>query len=192
MKNKTKNFFFHFVDWNRQATDKHSSHKSKSVKNEQLSPIKEGSSSRNPSTKSSPSRKCRQSDNHLTTRETNNFDQSVEKNSSREHDRKPSRQPSAIVQAEQAKKKLEDDLYEMSKPLARYADDDDLDKFLREQERSEDPMFDYFKRKKMKKEAKEGKGLLKQINLNAYLLYISMNLQWIYKVYNSTSLSVVR
>lgn len=97
----------------------------------------------------------------MTSRETNNFDQSAEKNSSRDHDRKPSRQPPAIVQAEQAKKKLEEDLYEMSKPLARYADDDDLDKFLREQERSEDPMFEYFQRKKMKKEAKEGKGLLK-------------------------------
>lgn len=47
----------------------------------------------------------------------------------------------------------------MSKPLARYADDDDLDKTLKQKEISGlDPMLEYINRKKRKKEAKEGKG----------------------------------
>lgn len=49
----------------------------------------------------------------------------------------------------------------MSKPLARYADDDDLDKTLKQKEISGlDPMLEYIHRKKRKKEAKEGKGNL--------------------------------
>lgn len=46
--------------------------------------------------------------------------------------------------------KLKDDLYEMNKPLARYADDEDLDKHLREQEREGDPMLKYIKEKQIK------------------------------------------
>ena len=41
----------------------------------------------------------------------------------------------------------------MSKPLARYADDKDLDEELRKQDREGDVMLDYIK----KKELKEGK-----------------------------------
>lgn len=42
-------------------------------------------------------------------------------------------------------------LYEMSKPLARSADDADLDAHLREQEREGDPMLAFIKKKKEKK-----------------------------------------
>lgn len=38
----------------------------------------------------------------------------------------------------------------MSKPLARYADDADLDRTLREQEREGDPMLEYIKQKQIK------------------------------------------
>lgn len=46
---------------------------------------------------------------------------------------------------------------EMQKPLARYIDDQDLDKMLREQEREGDPMADFLRKKKAK-ERKDGKG----------------------------------
>jgi len=36
----------------------------------------------------------------------------------------------------------------MSKPLARYADDEDLDQHLRDQEREGDPMLEYIRSKK--------------------------------------------
>lgn len=60
---------------------------------------------------------------------------------------------SSLKQVEDHEEKLKDDLYEMSKPLARYADDADLDKALREQEKEGDPMLEYIK----KKQIKEGK-----------------------------------
>ncbi|KAG7198667.1 hypothetical protein KM043_006022 [Ampulex compressa] len=55
-----------------------------------------------------------------------------------------------LKQVEDRAEKIKDDLYEMSKPLARYADDVDLDKHLREQEREGDPMLDYIKQKQIK------------------------------------------
>ena len=45
---------------------------------------------------------------------------------------------------------LEDHLHEMSKPLARYKDDEDLDQMMREMEREEDPMLAFIKKKKKK------------------------------------------
>ena len=42
--------------------------------------------------------------------------------------------------------KVEDELYEMSKPLARYADDEDLERMLKEREREGDPMLKFLKR----------------------------------------------
>ncbi|XP_033334419.2 uncharacterized protein LOC117225190 isoform X2 [Megalopta genalis] len=55
-----------------------------------------------------------------------------------------------LKQVEDREEKLKDDLYEMSKPLARYADDADLDKRLRDQEREGDPMLEYIKQKQIK------------------------------------------
>lgn len=66
----------------------------------------------------------------------------------------------SLKQVEDRQEKLKDDLYEMSKPLARYADDADLDKRLREQEREGDPMLEYIKQKQIKEgKRKPGKAL---------------------------------
>lgn len=65
---------------------------------------------------------------------------------------------SSLKQVEDREKKLKDDLYEMHKPLARYADDADLDKELREQEREGDPMLKYIKQKQIK-EGKRKPGI---------------------------------
>nr|XP_033321446.1 BUD13 homolog [Megalopta genalis] len=54
-----------------------------------------------------------------------------------------------LKQVEDREEKLKDDLYEMSKPLARYADDADLDRRLRDQEREGDPMLEYIKQKQI-------------------------------------------
>ncbi|KAE8592564.1 hypothetical protein XENTR_v10018791 [Xenopus tropicalis] len=56
-----------------------------------------------------------------------------------------------LAQKEQQQKKLEDAIKEMEKPLARYIDDTDLDKMLREQEREGDPMAKFLQKKKDKK-----------------------------------------
>lgn len=44
----------------------------------------------------------------------------------------------------------------MSKPLARYADDKDLDDFLKAQEREGDPMLEYIKNKQKESTALTG------------------------------------
>ncbi|KAK7579727.1 hypothetical protein V9T40_000356 [Parthenolecanium corni] len=63
-----------------------------------------------------------------------------------------------LKQVAEEEEKVKEEEYEMSKPLARYADDDDLDKTLKQKEISGlDPMLEYINRKKRKKEAKEGK-----------------------------------
>ncbi|XP_076750579.1 uncharacterized protein LOC143423261 [Xylocopa sonorina] len=67
-----------------------------------------------------------------------------------ELDEKYSKWGRGLKQVEDREEKLKDDLYEMSKPLARYADDADLDKRLREQEREGDPMLEYIKQKQVK------------------------------------------
>ena len=46
--------------------------------------------------------------------------------------------------------RVEDALHEISKPLARHKDDEDLDDLLRRQERSLDPMLSYIKKKSNK------------------------------------------
>ena len=56
----------------------------------------------------------------------------------------------STAQTKSAKEKLEDDLYEMSKPLARYADDEDLERLLKEREREGDPMLAFIKKKTKK------------------------------------------
>ncbi|XP_017763960.1 PREDICTED: BUD13 homolog [Eufriesea mexicana] len=67
-----------------------------------------------------------------------------------EMDEKYAKWGRGLKQVEDHQEKLKDDLYEMSKPLARYADDVDLDKRLREQEREGDPMLEYIKQKQIK------------------------------------------
>jgi len=65
---------------------------------------------------------------------------------------------SRLAQGRQQQQNVEDAIREMQKPLARYIDDQDLDRMLREQEREGDPMADLIKKRKAK-ESKEKKGL---------------------------------
>ncbi|XP_017893565.1 BUD13 homolog isoform X2 [Ceratina calcarata] len=67
-----------------------------------------------------------------------------------ELDEKYAKWGKGLKQVGDREEKLKDDLYEMSKPLARYADDADLDKRLREQDREGDPMLEYIKQKQIK------------------------------------------
>uniref|UniRef100_A0A8D2Q2P9 BUD13 homolog n=2 Tax=Varanus komodoensis TaxID=61221 RepID=A0A8D2Q2P9_VARKO len=62
-----------------------------------------------------------------------------------------------LAQSRQQQQNVEDAVKEMQKPLARYIDDQDLDKMLREQEREGDPMADFLRKKKAKerKDAKD-------------------------------------
>lgn len=62
-----------------------------------------------------------------------------------------------VVQTKQNQEKVEDYLHEVDKPLARYRDDKDLEKMLKDQERDDDPMLAYMKQKKKKQDTKEGK-----------------------------------
>lgn len=62
-----------------------------------------------------------------------------------------------LAQSRQQQQNVEDAVKEMQKPLARYIDDEDLDRMLREQEREGDPMADFIKKNKAK-ENKNKKG----------------------------------
>lgn len=62
-----------------------------------------------------------------------------------------------LAQVESRELRIQEELHEMSKPLARYADDEDLERFLKEQEREGDPMLAYLRKKKRKEAASEGK-----------------------------------
>uniref|UniRef100_A0A8C7AFU0 BUD13 homolog n=1 Tax=Neovison vison TaxID=452646 RepID=A0A8C7AFU0_NEOVI len=55
-----------------------------------------------------------------------------------------------LAQSRQQQQNVEDAVKEMQKPLARYIDDEDLDRMLREQEREGDPMASFIKKSKAK------------------------------------------
>lgn len=57
---------------------------------------------------------------------------------------------SRLKQQEEQDKNVAGALHEMSKPLARYKDDQDMDAELREQDREGDPMLAFIKKKKKK------------------------------------------
>ncbi|XP_044730166.1 BUD13 homolog [Chrysoperla carnea] len=61
-----------------------------------------------------------------------------------------------LKQVEERREKMDNDSHEMSKPLARYANDEDLESFLKEQEREGDPMLEYI-RKQNKTEKQDDK-----------------------------------
>ncbi|KFP28206.1 BUD13, partial [Colius striatus] len=73
-----------------------------------------------------------------------------------ERDEQYARWGRGLAQGKQQQQNVEDALKEMQKPLARYIDDQDLDRMLREQEREGDPMADFIKKRKAK-ESKEKK-----------------------------------
>ncbi|XP_031356532.1 BUD13 homolog [Photinus pyralis] len=62
-----------------------------------------------------------------------------------------------LKQVEDYESKLQDALQEMNKPFARYADDEDLERHLKEQEREGDPMLDYIRKKRRKNDIDTGK-----------------------------------
>ena len=65
-----------------------------------------------------------------------------------------------VAQVKSAQQKAMDDLYEMSKPLARYRDDEDLEALLKEKDRDGDPMLAFIKKKKIRvgRDGKPKKG----------------------------------
>ncbi|GAB0088708.1 hypothetical protein DMENIID0001_031720 [Sergentomyia squamirostris] len=56
-----------------------------------------------------------------------------------------------VKQVEDYRKKMDEESHEMSKPLARYSDDADLDNYLKQQEREGDPMLEYIRQKEREK-----------------------------------------
>nr|XP_021385802.1 BUD13 homolog isoform X3 [Lonchura striata domestica] len=62
-----------------------------------------------------------------------------------------------LAQERQQQQNVEDAVKEMQKPLARYIDDQDLDRMLREQEREGDPMAALIKKRKAKENNKKEK-----------------------------------
>merc|ERR1719431_1842606 len=60
-----------------------------------------------------------------------------------------------VTQVNAAAARLEDNLYEMSKPLTRGADDDDREALLKERDREDDPMAAYMRKKKAKMEGRK-------------------------------------
>ncbi|XP_064896249.1 BUD13 homolog isoform X2 [Columba livia] len=76
---------------------------------------------------------------------------------SSERDEQYARWGKGLAQERQQQQNVEDAIKEMQKPLARYIDDQDLDRMLREQEREGDPMAALIKKRKARagKEKKE-------------------------------------
>ncbi|NXA59821.1 BUD13 protein, partial [Mohoua ochrocephala] len=62
-----------------------------------------------------------------------------------------------LAQERQQQQNVEDAIKEMQKPLARYIDDRDLDRMLREQEREGDPMAALIKKRKAKENKEKEK-----------------------------------
>ncbi|XP_017020310.1 BUD13 homolog [Drosophila kikkawai] len=65
-----------------------------------------------------------------------------------------------LKQIEDQKTRLEEMAHEAAKPVARYANDEDLDRHLREQEHADDPMLEYMRQKRKKKEEKSNKPVM--------------------------------
>ncbi|XP_034245236.1 BUD13 homolog [Thrips palmi] len=75
-------------------------------------------------------------------------EQRVKDEQENKHKEKYTRWGKGVKQTEDQQVRLQNDLYEMSKPLARYADDADLDSYLKDQDREGDPMLEYLQNKK--------------------------------------------
>lgn len=65
-----------------------------------------------------------------------------------------------LKQIEDHKTRLEEMAHEAAKPVARYANDEDLDRHLREQEHADDPMLEYMRQKRKKKDEKSNKPVM--------------------------------
>ncbi|KAG9341476.1 hypothetical protein JZ751_019286 [Albula glossodonta] len=73
-----------------------------------------------------------------------------------ERDEKYAQWGKGLAQTQMQQQNLEDALREAQKPLARHADDADLDRMLREQEREGDPMAAMLRKKKEKDSQRKG------------------------------------
>ena len=62
-----------------------------------------------------------------------------------------------MAQVKSAQEKLEDELYEMTKPLARSQEDEDLERLLKGREREGDPMLAFIKKKQKREQQLSGK-----------------------------------
>ncbi|CAG9857493.1 unnamed protein product [Phyllotreta striolata] len=67
-----------------------------------------------------------------------------------------SRWGKGLKQVEDEAARMSEQAREMQKPLARYADDEDLERYLKEQERDGDPMLAYIRKKKKKLDVQRG------------------------------------
>ncbi|EAA05162.3 AGAP011249-PA, partial [Anopheles gambiae str. PEST] len=78
----------------------------------------------------------------------------------RKHDEKKkeiyTRWGKGVKQVEDYRAQLEEAAREMEKPLARYADDKDLDEHLKQQEREGDPMLEYLRSKRREENKRAG------------------------------------
>ncbi|KAG8178124.1 hypothetical protein JTE90_020829 [Oedothorax gibbosus] len=70
-----------------------------------------------------------------------------------EQQKKYSEWGKGIEQSEKQKSKFSEDLYEMSKPMARHRDDDDLEEMLKARIDAEDPMAEYMLKKRKQNDA---------------------------------------
>lgn len=65
--------------------------------------------------------------------------------------------------------KMREELHEMAKPVARYADDEDLEEMRRNEEREGDPMLEYMRSKRKKEGGGGGGGKIKPQYQGSYM-----------------------
>lgn len=65
-----------------------------------------------------------------------------------------------LKQIEDRKSRMEEMAHEASKPVARYANDEDLDRHLREQEHADDPMLEYIRSKRKKRDQQSNQPVI--------------------------------
>lgn len=65
-----------------------------------------------------------------------------------------------LKQIEDQKSRMEEMAHEASKPVARYANDEDLDRHLREQEHADDPMLEYIRSKRKKRDQQSNQPVM--------------------------------
>lgn len=88
----------------------------------------------------------------------------VERQRKEEHEEKKKqlydRWGKGLKQLEDQKARHAEMVHEASKPVARYANDEDLERHLREQEHADDPMLEYMRQKRKKQEQHSDKPVL--------------------------------
>ncbi|XP_030245819.1 BUD13 homolog isoform X3 [Drosophila navojoa] len=88
----------------------------------------------------------------------------VERQRKEEHEEKKKqlydRWGKGLKQLEDQKARHAEMVHEASKPVARYANDEDLERHLREQEHADDPMLEYMRQKRKKREQHSDKPVL--------------------------------